>query len=121
QTSVSVVVVGEPQSRPARPPMTTKRTSWSRSVRSAATGLYGIGLSHPAGREEAVHRRGLVGEGGKPLGWREPEQLADAAPIDALTGPGERLDRLAARPEQAAEGVDSRHLGAGLDPGDRRL
>src|SRR5713226_6525755 len=80
--SMSLVMVGEPQSRPATPPMTMNRTPCSWSIRSAANGSYATS-GNPAGGLEAEKQRGFVDQGLKPLGWRHGEEDTDPGPVYA--------------------------------------
>src|SRR5260370_26188677 len=118
--STSLVIVGEPQRRPATPPITTKHTPCRCKALSAPIGSNTISV-HPPGAAEAIHRRSLFHERRDPLRGGECEQLSDACAVDARSGPWNSVDGLVADEQQALERANAWVVLAPFDPGDRGL
>src|SRR5579863_3215531 len=118
--SMSFVIVGEPQSRPATPPMITKRTSWCKRVRSAPTGSNGMSAD-PARPAQPLQDRRFFDERHNPLGRGEAYQHPDLGAVDAYTPSGNRFERFAAGFKEPLDRADPRVVLAPLDSGDRRL
>src|SRR5450432_276121 len=121
--SRSLVTVVEPQRRPAKPPMITKRTPWSTSVVRARTGSKLEGLTGSAGPHgsDAIEIPCLFCCELRSALRRELEKIAHGGAVDSDASLRDDFELEAAGVEESFESIEARRRTAVFDAGYRRL